>query len=79
MRTKVEIKQKQVKSAINYRKYNINYISAQIQDLLKELRAINDMPDNLVNEKIIKERLEWAKIEEANRELSNNVLGELKI
>lgn len=63
MNTKEEVKRKQVKSAIDYRKYYINYISAQIQDLLKELREIN----------------KWIEIEEKNRELSNNTLGKLKI
>lgn len=78
MDTREEVKQKQVKSAINYRRYYINYISAHIQDLLEELREINNMPENLVNEKIIRERMKWAEIEEKNRELSNNTLGELK-
>lgn len=79
MDTKEEVKQKQVKNAIDYRRYYINYISARIQDLLKELREINNMPENTINEKAIKERMEWARIEEQNRELSNDGLEELKI
>ena len=79
MNTKEEVKQKQVKLAIDYRRYYINYISIQIQDSLRELREINNMPENIINEKIIKERMEWSKIEEQNRELSNNTLGEMKI
>lgn len=78
MDTKEEVEKKQIKSAINYRRYYINYISAQIQDLSKELREINNMPENLINKKIIKERMEWMEIEERNRELSNKGLGELK-
>lgn len=79
MDTKKEVEQKQVKSAINYRRCYINYLSAQIQDLLKELRKINDMPEELIREKVIEERYKWAEIEEKNRELSNKKLEELKI
>jgi len=57
MNTKEEVKQKQVESAIDYRRYYINYF----------------------NERIIKEEMKWAAIEEQNRELSNKGLGELKI
>lgn len=71
---KEEVKQKQVKSAIDYRRYYINYISAQIQDLLKELREINDMPENIIREKVVEERYRWMEIRERNRELSNKVL-----
>jgi len=78
MNTKEEVKQKQLKSAIDYRKDYINYLSARIQDLLRELREINNMPENLINKKIIRERMKWAEIEEKNRELSNKELGELK-
>jgi len=62
MNTKEEVKQKQVKSAINYRRYYINYLSAQIQDLSEELREINNMPENLINERIIKERMDMEAI-----------------
>ena len=74
-----------VKSAVDYRRsyinYHINCISAQIQDLLKELKElgkINDMPEGIVNERMIKERIGWAEIEEKNRGLSNNTLREMK-
>lgn len=79
MDTKEEVKKKQAKSAIDYRRYYINYISAQIQDLLKELREINDMPENIIREKIVEERYKWMEIRERNRELSNDTLGEIKI
>ena len=78
MDTKEEVKRKQAKNAIDYKRYYINYLSAQIKDLLKELREINNMPENLVNEKIIRERMKWVEIEEQNRELSNKKLDELK-
>jgi len=78
MNTKKEVKQKQTKSAIDYRKHYINYLSAQIQDLLKELREINDMPEKLIREKVVEERYRWMEIEGKNRELSNNILGEKK-
>ena len=71
MKTKEEVKRKQVKSAIDYRKYYINYISGHIQGLLKELREINNMPENIINERAVRERMEWVNIEEQNRELSN--------
>ena len=29
---------------------------------IKELREINNMPEDLINEKIIRERVKWAKI-----------------
>jgi len=75
MKTKEEVKRKQVKSAIDYRKYYINYISGHIQDLLKELREINNMPENIINERAVRERMEWVNIEEQNRELSNTESG----
>lgn len=78
MKTKEEVKKKQAESAINYRRYYINYISAQIQDLLKELRKINNMPEKLIREKVVAERYKWEEIEEKNRELSNKKLEELK-
>jgi len=71
MKTKEEVKQKQIESAINYRRNYINSLLAHIQDLLKELREINNMPENLINKRIIKEKMKWAAIEEQNRELSN--------
>jgi len=71
MNTKEEVKRKQVKSAINYRRYYVNYLSARIQDLLKELREINNMPENIINERAVRERMECVNIEEQNRELSN--------
>ena len=74
METKEEVKQKQVKSAIDYRRYYINYMLDCIDDNLKRLREVNDMPENLVREKIIEDRREWAIIEEKNRELSNEEL-----
>ena len=77
MDTKGEVKQKQIKSAIDYRRYYINYISAQIQDLLKELREINDMTERLIGEKVVAERYKWMEIEEKNRELSNKGLEKL--
>ena len=78
MNTKKEVKQKQVKNAIDYRRYYINYLSAQIQDLLKELRGINNMPEKFIIEKVVEERYRWMEIEEKNRELSNKGLEELK-
>lgn len=78
MDTKEEVKRKQVKSAIDYRRYYINYLSNLIEENLKKLKEINDMPENLVNEKIIEDRREWVIIEEQNRELSNKELKELK-
>jgi len=57
MDTKEEVKRKQVKTAIDYRRYYINYLSARIDDLLKELREINNMPENLINERAIREYL----------------------
>ena len=77
MDTKEEVKQKQIKTAIDYRRYYINYISARIEELLKELREINNMPENLINERAIRERMKWVNIEEQNRELSNRGLEEL--
>lgn len=77
MDTKEEVKQKQVKRAIDYRRYHINYILAQIQDLLKELRGIDNMPENIIDEKATRERMEWAKMEEQNRGLSNRGLERL--
>jgi len=65
--------------AIDYRRYYINYISNQIEALLKELREISDMPENFINERAMRERMEWANIEEQNRELSNRGLGELTL
>jgi len=62
MNTKEEVKQKQIKNAIDYRRYYINYISAQIEDLLKKLREINDIPENIINERVIRERIRWVKI-----------------
>lgn len=64
--------------AIDYRRYYIDYLSNLIEENLKKLREINDMPENLVNEKIIEDRREWMVIEEQNRELSNKKLEELK-
>jgi len=46
---------------------------------LKELSEINNMPEKLVNERIVRERYKWIEIEEKNRELSNNTLEEMKI
>ncbi len=65
-------------SAIDYRRYYINYLSNLIEENLKKLKEINDMPENLVNEKIIEDRREWVILEEQNRELSNKKLEELK-
>lgn len=79
MSTKEGIKQKQIESSIDYRRNYINSLLAHIQDLLRELREVNDMPEDLINERIIRERMKWAAIEEQNRELSNRGLGELKI
>ena len=45
----------EIKEAIDYRRYYINYISGHIQDLLKELREINNMPENIIKEKINEE------------------------
>ena len=78
MDTKEKVKKKQKESAINYRRYYINYISAQIQDLLEELRKINDMPEELIRKKVVEERYKWMEFEERNRELSNKGLEELK-
>ena len=77
MDTKEEVERKRTKSVIDYRRYYINYISAQIQDLLKELRKINDMPEGLISERAIKERMEWTEIGEQNRELSNKGLEDI--
>lgn len=79
MDTKEEVKQKQIKNTIDYRRYYINYISTRIQYLLKELKEINNMPENIINERAIRERMEWVKIGEQNRELSNKGLEELKL
>lgn len=62
------------KEAIDYRRYYINYLLNCIEDNLKRLREINDMPENLVKEKIIEERKEWTILDEQNRELSNKEL-----
>jgi len=50
-------KVKQLENAIDYRRYYIDYLLTQIQDLLKELKEINSMSENLINEKIIKEKM----------------------
>jgi len=64
MNTKEEVKRKQVKTAIDYKRYYINYLLRCIEDKLKELREISFMPENLINERAIKERMEWVKINE---------------
>lgn len=79
MDTKEEVKKKQIKGSIDYRRYYINYISAQIQDLLKELKRINDMPEDVIREKGVEERYKWMEIEEKNKELSNNTLRKKEV
>lgn len=76
MNTKEEVKQKQVKSAIDYKRYYIDYLSNLIEENLKKIREINNMPEKVVNERIVEEKYKWARIEEQNRELSNKELGD---
>ena len=67
-----------ITEAIDYRKYYINYLSGQIQELLKELQEINNLPENIIKEKIFKGRIVCAVFEEQNKNLSNQELNELK-
>jgi len=64
--------------AIDYRRYYINYISRQIQDLLKELQEINNMPENIIKEKILKGRIECAIFEEQIQKTQNQESNKLE-
>jgi hypothetical protein len=42
---------------IDYRKCYINYLTRIIEDKLKEIREIVCMPENLIEEKILRENI----------------------
>ena len=61
---------RKIKLAIDYRKYYTNYLIKSIGQKLEELKRINDMPDNLIEEYYIVGNINCYK--PPNKEASQN-------
>ena len=53
-----------MKSAIDYRKYYTNFLIRCIEDKLKELSEISEMPEKLLEQKMIRENINIAVFKE---------------